>query len=511
MPITCLHEIFDQRLAETPDAPLLFLPGRTISVAELAVLVDRLEAEMRADGVTPGDRVLIIAENCPDHIALIIACSRINAWSCGVNARMAPVEIADFTEKADPRITYYTTGVSEAAREHARGQATRPSALAGLTRGAVRAIAVAEPDPAASEVAAIIFTSGTTGASKGVMVTHRGLVHFAKVSAALRRLSAADRVYAYLPMTHIFGLGTVLMSALLVGAGLVMRSRFDPQDLLDSLSHHGVSNLLGPPTLYGRVLAHLDRLGIDHPDCPHLRYLYTGAGPLDPDLKRAVEARFRLPLHHGYGLSEYAGSLCITAIDAPRDDTATGHLADGAELRIVAKDGREAEPGERGEIWLRGKGLMLGYFRDPNATRQVMRPGGWYASGDIGYLGPDGALFVVGRLKEMIIRSGFNVYPAEVEGVLNAFPAIHNSAVVGRREEDGNEEVVAFVETTPGGLDDAALNAYLRERLSPYKRPSRIIPIDALPMTGTGKVLKRQLLERIPAPAPTASTTGKLG
>ena len=118
---------------------------------------------------------------------------------------------------------------------------------------------------------------------------------------------------------------------------------------------------------------------------------------------------------------------------------------------------------------------------------------------------------MVGRLKEMIIRSGFNVYPAEVEGVLNAFPAIHNSAVVGRREEDGNEEVVAFVETTPGGLDDAALNAYLRERLSPYKRPSRIIPIDALPMTGTGKVLKRQLLERIPAPAPTASTTGKLG
>ncbi len=510
MSVMRLHEIFDQRLALTPDAPLLFLHERTISMAELGGLVDQLEVELRADGVMPGDRVLIIAENCPDHIALIIACSRINAWSCGVNARMASAEIADFTEKSDPRVIYYTTGVSEAAREHASRQTIRPSALEGLTRSGVRGAAVAEPEPAASEVAAIIFTSGTTGSSKGVMVTHKGLLHFARISSKLRQLTAADRVYAYLPMTHIFGLGTVLMSALLVGAGLVMRSRFDPQDVLDSLAHQGVSNLLGPPTLYGRVQAHLDKLGIDHPRCPRLRYLYTGAGPLDPDLKRAVEARFGLPLHHGYGLSEYAGSLCITAIDAPRDDTATGHPAEGAELRIIADDGREAEPGGRGEIWLRGTGLMLGYFRDPAATAQVMRPGGWYASGDIGYLGPDGALFVVGRLKEMIIRSGFNVYPAEVEGVLNAFPAIHNSAVVGRREADGNEEVVAFVETAPGGIDTAALDAYLRERLSPYKRPSRIIAIDALPMTGTGKVLKRQLLERIPAPAPRLSTKGNL-
>ncbi len=502
MPPSRLNEIFDQRLAQTPDAPLLFLPDETFSVAALGSLVDQIEAELREDGVLPGDRVLIIAENCPEHIALIIACSRVSAWSCGVNARMAPAEIAAFAAKADPRVTYYTTGVSEAARDHAGRQPARPSVLPGLQRSAIRSDAMAEPEPAASEIAAIIFTSGTTGSSKGVMVTHCGLLHFARVSAASRRLTAADRVYAYLPMTHIFGLGTVLMSALLVGAGLVMRSRFDPQDVLDALAQGGVSNLLAPPTFYGRVLAHLDTLGIDRPEAPALRYLYTGAGPLDLDLKRVIEARFGHPLHHGYGMSEYAGSLCVTAIDAPRDDTAAGHPAEGAELRIIATDDRDAEPGERGEIWMRGPGLMRGYFRDPDATAQVMRPGGWYASGDIGYLGPDDALFVVGRLKELIIRSGFNVYPAEVEGVLNAFPAIHNSAVVGRREADGNEEVVAFVETTPGSvLDRAALDAHLRDRLSPYKRPSQIIPIDALPMTGSGKVLKRQLLERIPAPA----------
>lgn len=502
MTATRLHEIFDHRLAQTPEAPLLFLPEATMTVAALGALVDRLAAELRDDGVVPGDRVLVVAENCPEHIALVIACSRVGAWSCGVNARMAPAEIADFTAKADPRVCYFTTEISDAAREHAGRGPTRGSILPGLRRSLVRAEAIAEPEPAASEVAAIIFTSGTTGASKGVMVTHRGLLHFARGSAATRRLTAADRVYAYLPMTHIFGLGTVLMSALLVGAGLVMRSRFDPADLLDALARHGVSNLLAPPTLYGRVLAHLDTLGIAQADCPDLRYLYTGAGPLDPDLKRAVEARFGLPLHHGYGMSEYAGSVAVTAIAAPRSDTASGHLTDGAELRIIAADGRDATPGERGEIWLRGPGLMHGYFRDTAATAQAMRPGGWYASGDIGYLGPDGALFVVGRLKELIIRSGFNVYPAEVEGVLNAFPAIRNSAVLGRREADGNEEVVAFVEMTAGaGLDRAALDAHLRERLAPYKRPARIFAIDALPLTGSGKVMKRQLLDRIPAPA----------
>lgn len=157
-------------------------------------------------------------------------------------------------------------------------------------------------------------------------------------------------------------------------------------------------------------------------------------------------------------------------------------------------EGDDTAAGQVGEIWLRGAGLMRGYFRDPAATQQVMRPGGWYASGDLGRLDADGALFVVGRLKEMIIRSGFNVYPAEVEGVLDRFPGVHLSAVVGVPEADGNEAIVAFVEPQAGAtLDLDGLRTHLRQHLSPYKRPSRIEVLAALPTTSTGKILKRAL------------------
>ncbi|MFT3780115.1 MAG: AMP-binding protein [Ottowia sp.] len=157
-------------------------------------------------------------------------------------------------------------------------------------------------------------------------------------------------------------------------------------------------------------------------------------------------------------------------------------------------------PASAARFWLRGVGLMPGYFRDPAATAEVMRSGGWYASGDLGELHADGALFVVGRIKEMIIRSGFNVYPGEVEQALNCFPGILRSAVVGQKEADGNEAVIAFiVPDRANPLDEAALQRHLREQLAPYKRPARIIPIDELPMSANGKLMRRQLLERLPA------------
>jgi malonyl-CoA/methylmalonyl-CoA synthetase len=364
----------------------------------------------------------------------------------------------------------------------------------------VRQDAIAETGPLGQRVAAIIFTSGTTGASKGVLMTHEGVTHFGRVSAASRNLAEDDRSYAYLPMTHIFGLATVLVASLYAGATLLMRTAFDPADTLDDLANHGVTQLQGPPTLFSRLLAHMEQIGVAHPPARKLRYVYAGAGPLDMALKQRVEAAFGKPLHHGYGLSEYAGSVHLTRLNEWRRDTSAGYLVEGAELRIVdPQTGRALPAGERGEIWMRGIGLMPGYFRDPVATAAVIREGGWYASGDLGELHEDGALFVVGRLKEMIIRSGFNVYPAEVEAVLNAFPAIERSAVVGRPEQDGNEDVVAYVELRHGAaLDEASLRLHLREHLAPYKQPSVIRTVASFPMTGSGKVLKRQLLELHP-------------
>ncbi|MGJ3703644.1 class I adenylate-forming enzyme family protein [Variovorax sp. AFSI2.2] len=496
MAITRIHELLEARASRTPEEVFLFEPAGGVSYAGLQAMAEAATQDLLAAGVRPTDRVLLVAENCAAHIALLMACSRVGAWSCGVNARMSPGEIVAIAERADARLCYFTTAASDAARQHAGRAGAVPSALPGVMRSAVRAEARPEADPALADTAAIIFTSGTSGTPKGVMVSHCGLLHFGRVSAAVRSLTERDRVYAFLPMTHIFGIGTVLMAALTGGAALVLRASFSPADMLHALAHEEVSNLLGPPTMYARLLAHVEAERIV-PRLPALRYVYTGSAPLDLGLKQRVEALFGQPLHYGYGLSEYAGSVFLTRVEAPRADTSAGYVVEGGEARIVSPGGKDVAPGETGEIWLRGPGLMLGYFRDAAATALVMRPGGWYASGDLGRFDADGALFVVGRLKEMIIRSGFNVYPAEIETVIGRFAGVHLCAVVGVPEADGNEQIVAFIEMKPGTvLDEPALRAYLAEHLSPYKRPARIETVQALPTTANGKVLKRELQAR---------------
>jgi len=492
---TRIHELFDARAAQAPHQPFLFTLEGSLSLGQLSAWVDQLQVELLGLGVREGDRVLVAAENCPEHVALILACSRVGSWACGVNARMSAAELAAFTRKADPRVMYFTAGTSEATASHARAAQARPGALPGLWHTAARPESEAQTGNLARQVAAVIFTSGTTGQPKGVMVSHAGLLQFAKASTASRALGPADRSYAYLPMTHIFGLGTVLMASLHAGAGLVMRSRFDPADVFDALAHHGVTQLQSPPTLFQRLLSWLDEQGIERPAAPALRYVYTGAAPMTLPLKQAVERRFGLPLHHGYGLSEYAGALCVGRLGEQRDDTSAGYPVEGAELRIIDTQGHDLPAGQTGEIWMRGTGLMPGYFRDPEATAEVMRPGGWYASGDLGRLGDDGALFVVGRLKDMIIRSGFNVYPVEVEAVLSTLPGVARVAVAGHTLPDGNEEIIAFVEPRAGtSIDTGQLLAHAARELAPYKRPSHVVVVDALPMTLSGKVLKRELL-----------------
>mgnify|MGYP002132410596 FL=1 len=496
-PHTRIHQLFDERAAQAPDHPFLFMPDRVMTLGQLAVQVNALEAELREAGVRLGDRVLVAAENCPEHVALVLACSRVGAWACGVNARMTASELAGFAAKADARVLYFTVGVSEAARQHAQQHDTRASVLPALRRTLADPEASAQTGDLAERVAAIIFTSGTTGQPKGVMLTHAGLLQFGKVSAQSRQLVPTDRSYAYLPMTHIFGLGTVLMASLHAGAGLLMRSQFDPADVFDALAHQGLTQLQGPPAMFTRLLAWLDSQGIEHPAAPELRYVYTGAAPLDLSVKKAIEARFGQPLHHGYGLSEYAGALTLCRRGEWRDDTSAGYLVEGAELRIIGPQGQDLPAGETGEIWMRGVGLMPGYFRDPEITDQVMKPGGWYASGDLGRQDADGALQVVGRLKEMIIRSGFNVYPGEVEAVFLAWPGVQRAAVAGRKTADGNEDILAFIEPKPGAqLDLDALKAHAHEHLSPYKRPSVVALVPEMPMTLSGKVLKRELVEQ---------------
>jgi acyl-CoA synthetase (AMP-forming)/AMP-acid ligase II len=217
----------------------------------------------------------------------------------------------------------------------------------------------------------------------------------------------------------------------------------------------------------------------------------SGGAPLTPALKAEFEAAFGIPLHNGYGMTEASPSICQTRMEAPRADCSVGTPIPGIEVRL---HGAEGDPEGVGEIRVRGPNVMKGYYRAAEASAEAVTADGWLCTGDLGRIDADGAFHVVGRSKELIIRSGFNVYPVEVEGVLNAHPGIVQSAVVGRTVE-GNEEVVAFIEVVRDAppLAEAELRAYLRERLSPYKLPSEIVVLEQLPAAATGKILKKEL------------------
>lgn len=468
-----------------------------LTYAELWQVIVLATGRLAKAGVGRGDRVMLVAENCVQQVALTFACIELGAWPVNVNARMSEREIESIRNHCRPRLMLFSSAVSTDAQAHAARLGASPwpddAFFAGISLLGSQDEVEPEGKELARDVAALLYTSGTTGAPKGVMVSHQGLLHFARVSCASRELGPADRVYGVLPLAHIFGFATVLLSTLYAGACLSLEQRFTPERLLDELQHHGITTFQGVPMLFTRVLEYLKKTGA-RMHAPALRYLYSGGASLDMAVKREVEAAFGMPLHQGYGMTEYAGSMFITRIDQPRDDDSSGQRNAGVEVRLLDDAGHEVPPGEVGAIQIRGPGVMRGYYRNPEATREVLSPDGWLITGDLGRVDDTDALFIVGRSKELIIRSGFNVYPVEVEAVLNAWPAIQLSAVVGCPEARGNEEVVAFIELRPGQqLDMTGLQHYLKSELAPYKRPGRIVVLQSIPATINGKLQKLRL------------------
>jgi acyl-CoA synthetase (AMP-forming)/AMP-acid ligase II len=472
--------------ARTPDAPALVDAGRTLTYRDLADLVDRRAGQLRARGVRPGDRVLLASENCADQVALIFAAAAVGAWIVNVNPRLTAPELDAIRMHASARLALYTAAVSPEAEAHA----ARAGALFddGLMIGPLNEACTPEPD---ADVAALLYTTGTTGTPKGVMLSHRSLLFVAAVSSRLRGLTPDDRAWGVLPVSHVYGLTSVMLGTLSAGACLHLTPRFTPEGMLAAIRDDGLSIVQGVPAMYARLLEHVGDSG---PLPSRLRFAYAGGSPLDPALKAAVEHLLGVPLHNGYGLSEAAPTVSQTRLDAPRSDTSVGLPIPGVEVRIVDKAGEDIADDAAGELWVRGPNLMRGYYRNPEATAAALRPGGWLNTGDMARRAADGALFIVGRTKELIIRSGFNVYPLEVETVLNAHPGVTQSAVVGRPVADGNEEVVAFVQPDPRRTpSETDLRAWAAARLAPYKRPARIVLMAALPAAANGKVLKHVL------------------
>lgn len=495
--ITRIHQLLDRWIQSQPDALALRDSNLALTYGQLDQVATAVMLELKSVGVRAGDRVLVVGENCVAQGVLVIALSRMDAWCILSNARLSDREIDVFIEHSRPRRVLYTHTVSSDAARHAERHGAQPVTWPGIGEmqlGPLDSETWAEPvaSSATEQVAAIIYTSGTSGAPKGVMLTHANLMFTAKSAARMRSLSPRDRSYCVLPMAHVVGIATQFLGSMCGGASVLFEPRFTPAETARVLAQEGITSFVGVPAMYARLLEWARSTGhVLKTDS--VRFLAAAGSPMTAPLKAEVEATFGQALHNGYGLTECGPTISQTRIEAPRSDCAVGHPIDGVNVRIVDSRGHDVPLGDVGELWARSPGLMKGYYLNPAATAEAINTDGWFNTGDMARFDLDGALNIVGRTKELIIRSGLNVYPVEVEQAINAHSDIVQSAVVGRTVGH-NEEVVAFVEKREGSsLDAATLQQYLREKLAPYKVPTEVCFLDALPAAPTGKVLKNVL------------------
>ena len=463
------------------------------SFGDLGQAMDEAGRLLRQLGVGRGDRVMLIGENSLGLAAFILATGELDACAVLENARRAPGEVDTIRQHCEPRAIVYLTEGSDDARAHGQRHGAHWAQLphcGPLGHSPQPLPSTADPtDGTAADTAVLIYTTGTTGSPKGVMLSHANLLYLSNMMVQLRRVSAADRVYGVLPITHVMGLAGAFGGSLRAGAHLRLVPRFSPAACTQALAEEGITMLQGAPAMFAKLADHAR----SHPlRAPGLRFIAAGGAPVDAAVKADVEAAFGLPLHNGYGLTECSG-LCWTRLEQPSTSCSVGFPLPGVALQVLDAVGQPVPPGEVGELWARGPNGMKGYYRDPARTAAATRPGGWFNTEDLARIDADGQVHIEGRTKDLIIVGGFNVYPMEVEQALNAHPAVVHSAVVAGQAA-GGEEVVAFVELAQGvALSQADLRGFLAERIAPYKRPRSVWVLPSLPTSPNGKVLKQQL------------------
>jgi len=449
---------------EHPEKFVCRSADRDISYRELDELTGRFAAALRASGLEPGDRVAVQLPNVPEFLV---------AWYGILKAGLVMVPM-------NPQLTATET---EYLLTHsgARRHFADPAEVAGLcdtaaSGGGVAAASGGEVAATApGDTAVIIYTSGTTGRPKGAALSHFQLYMSSTVASETFGAVPEDVTLAVLPLFHVYGLSCSLVSPVRFGATMSLVRRFEIPAVLDAMERHRVSITLGVPTMYHALLT----AELEDRDLSAFRVASCGGAPMPRALIEGFETKFGVTVLEGFGMSETGGSI--------------GKPLWGVQARIAGVEGRTG-PENVGELLIKGHVVMNGYHEDPAATAEAIVDG-WLHTGDLGYRDEDGFFYIVDRIKDMIIRGGFNVYPREVEEVLYRHPAIREAAVLGRPDERLGEEVVAVVVLGPQAAETTAeeIVAFCRASLAGYKCPREIRFVDRLPRNASGKVLKRAL------------------
>ncbi len=468
-------------------APFLVEPdGSELDYAALDRRTAGLAARLTELGVAPGDRVAIQAEKSVDGLLVYLATLRAGAVHLPLNPAYTAAEVGYFLEDSEPALFIGEPALGTGAR-----QALTLGELTGEVRDAEFDDVAREPD----DLAAILYTSGTTSRSKGAMLTHANLASNAETLREAWRFTAADRLLHALPIFHTHGLFVATNVTLLAGGSMLFLPAFDLDEILRLLPDS--TAMMGVPTFYTRLLARPD---FTRELVAHIRLFVSGSAPLSAEAHREFEARTGHAILERYGMTE-TNMNTSNPYEGPRVAGSVGPPLAGVEIRIAdPASGAERPRGEVGMIEIRGPNVCKGYWRKPDKTAEAFRDDGFLISGDLGFLDEAGYLRIVGRDKDLIITGGLNVYPAEVEAAIEALPGVAECAVIGVPHPDFGEGVVAVAVPRPGArLDESAILAALTGTLAAYKRPKRLFLADSLPRNAMGKVQKNLLRESFAA------------
>ncbi|MFN3549789.1 MAG: malonate--CoA ligase [Mesorhizobium sp.] len=471
------------------------LDGRRWLYRDMLDLSGRLARRLVERGVTPGDRVAVQVEKSAEALMLYLACLRAGAVYLPLNTAYTLAELDYFVGDAEPRLLVVAPTRADAARDVADRHGARIETLDEAGGGSLmKGLEALAPDFAdvargPGDLAAILYTSGTTGRSKGAMLTHDNLLSNALTLVDFWRFTAADRLIHALPIFHTHGLFVASNVILLSGGSMVFLSRFDPDAILRLMP--SCTTMMGVPTFYTRLLQHP---GLTREAAASMRLFTSGSAPLLAETHRQFAERTGHAILERYGMTE-TNMNTSNPYDGDRIAGTVGPALPGVDVRVVdPESGAPLPAGKTGMIEVRGPNVFSGYWRMPEKTASEFRPDGFFITGDLGLIDDRGYVQIVGRGKDLVISGGFNIYPKEVETEIDQLPGVVESAVIGIAHPDFGEGVTAVVVREKGAaIDETAVMEGLSERLARFKQPKRVIFVDELPRNTMGKVQKNVL------------------
>jgi len=499
---------------------------QVVSYAQLASAAAQVQRHLAALGVERGDRVALSMPNVALMPALYYGIVAAGAICVPLNPLLSGAELEYHLRDSGAKVLFAFAGTRLASEAPStvpvkngsvrceictggEGSPVAPfdapadSALsdaapsAAVPAAAVPAAAVLEPVPvAASDPAIIPYTSGTTGKPKGATLTHANILSNARSCVSVFGFTAEDVIFGGLPLFHAFGQTVSMNAAFAASATVALLPRFTPDGALNLMEHAGVSVLAAVPSMYVSLAAALEA----EPERARslrgrIRFGISGGSPLPAPVHSALKTLIECPVYEGYGLSETSPVVSFNQAEFGMVLGSVGRVLPGVQVQVRCPQGSECAPGVSGQLWVRGENVMAGYWNNPAATAEVF-DGEWFATGDVARVDEQGNIFIVDRIKDMVLRNGYSVYPREIEDVLYTHEQVQSVAVLGVPDERVGEEVVAVVMPRPGadeGVLQAELNALARTRLAAYKYPRRYVMVESMPLGPTGKILKRDL------------------